>query len=68
MSCGCRKIAVNKACDKNKTARSIALKLSQKEKHDYIIYEEENKIHFDRKECWTKAGMPGDVHEVIFYI
>ena len=64
MSCGCFK---HKDSEYSKTKR-LAERLAGLEKTDYVIYEQNEKIYCDRKECWTKAGKPGRVREFIYAV
>lgn len=64
MSCDCLKKHTTEAEKVSKQAYTE----SKIEKTDYIVYEEENKIYYDRKACWEKAGRPGVVREIVFYI
>lgn len=65
MSCGCLKKRTESERDK---IRRAAMRESEIEKRDYVIYEEEEKLYYDRKECWEKAGRPGKAKEIIFAV
>ena len=64
MGCGCIK---REATDRDKM-RELAGRMSEQEQHDYIIYEQNGKYYFDRKECWQKGGSPGKIAEIIFFL
>ncbi len=63
MSCGCNQ-RERKATDYDE-CRAMALKLSKLDKTDYVIYEQEEKTYWERKECWIAAGRPGELAEII---
>lgn len=64
MACDCLK---KQTTDVDKIITQ-AFKESEIEKEDYIVYEENGKIYYDRKTCWEKAGRPGKIQEIIYHI
>lgn len=64
MACDCLK-KKNTGYDK---IRTLAKTESKIDKVDYIIYQDEGKTYHERKECWEKAGRPGKIEEIIYYI
>ena len=64
MACDCLK---KKTTELDKISAQAQLE-SKLEKTDYIVYEENGKTYYDRKECWAKAGKPGKAIEIIFHI
>lgn len=65
MSCGCRGKRTATELDK---IRLAATRESEIDKTDYVIYEENGKRYYDRKSCWEKAGKPGRLAEIIFFV
>ncbi|OUO16614.1 hypothetical protein B5F93_00660 [Odoribacter splanchnicus] len=64
MSCDCLK---KKTTEADKIMNQARIE-SEIEKKDYVVYEEGNKTFYDRKSCWQKAGKPGKVRGIIFYL
>lgn len=64
MSCDCLKKKTTEADKIMKQAQTE----SKIEKTDYIVYEEQDKTFYDRKECWEKAGKPGKITAVIYHL
>ena len=60
-----------KSCAKE-TEYSKAFKMAETEskidKTDYIIYEKDGKIYYDKKTCWEKDGRKGNVKQIIFFV
>lgn len=64
MSCDC----LAKYTDEDSKVLKMAERLAMAEQTDYVIYKYEGKKYFDRKECWQKAGSPGESITLICYI
>lgn len=63
MSCGCLK---KKTESEYAKIKEMALRESELEKADYVIYSEGGRVYYDRRSCWEKAGRPGRVREFLF--
>lgn len=65
---------VDMGCDCHKRERRVTeadrmlqmvRELATNEKRNYIIYEYNNKTHFDAVECWKKGGRLGDAKTLV---
>jgi hypothetical protein len=66
MGCGCGKpggIKKSGAAD----VRRMAQIESVLDKTDYIVYEEDAKVHYGKLSCWAKDGRPGKPLELVCY-
>lgn len=63
MSCDCVK---KTPTDLDKT-RELVEKEMGIDKKDFVIFKIKGKIYHDRKECWIKAGRPGEIVEIRYY-
>lgn len=65
MSCGCIKKRTDPVYEK---LVKQAMKEAKLDKVNYVIYEIDGKIYYDKKTCWENAGREGTIKELISYL
>ena len=63
MSCDC----VKKTHSDLEKTRELVEKEMKIDKKDFVIFKIGGKIYHERKECWIKAGRPGEILEIRYY-